>query len=225
MKTASVVINARLSSTRIPRKLLRPFAGSTLIEIALEKLNRMDFFEHRFLAVADDELIELGNNYDNVEILKRSPDAVKKGVNPQHITFKHYLSVPSDYIFVFNPCLPCIKVETIHKVFDEFMATDYPSYTAAVKTGDWIFDNDGNALTNSDPRNVTTNKNESFYKGAHAFHIINKAFFNENGFLWTFEKNDPHLIEIPEEEAVDVDKPIEFDLAEMYYLKDIETNS
>lgn len=221
MKSISVVINARLSSTRVPRKLLRPFAGSSLIEIALDKLNRMDFFEHRFLAVADEELIQLGRKYSNVEILMRSSRSVSQGGHPIQITLEHFLHVPSDYIFIFNPCLPCLKVDTIRRVYDEFMITDHPSYTAAVKTGDWVFDSDGNALTNSDPSNITTNKDESFYKGAHAFHIVNKAFFQKNGFLWTFKKNDPHLIEIPEDEAVDVDKPIEFELAEMYYKKDI----
>ncbi|MDD3021939.1 MAG: hypothetical protein PHX61_13315, partial [Alphaproteobacteria bacterium] len=129
------------------------------------------------------------------------------------------LEVPSDYIFVFNPCLPCIRVETIKKAFDYFQETDFNSYTAVIPTGDWIFDEDGNALTNSDPRNVTTNKNRPFFKACHAFHIINKAFFKENEILWTFSQNDPHPVRIPEEDAVDVDTPLEFSLAEMCYLE------
>ena len=217
MKSISVVTNARLGSTRVPNKLARPFAESSLIEIALSKLDKMDFFEHRYLAVAEKELIDLGSKYPNVEILERDAEAVKKGVNPLTVTFEHYLRVPSDYIFVFNPCLPCIRVETIKKAFDYFQSTDYNSYTAVIPTGDWIFDSDGNALTNADPRNATTNKNRSFLKGCHAFHIINKAFFREKNILWTFMPNDPHLVKIPEEESVDVDTPAEFDLAEQIY--------
>ena len=219
MKSISVVINARLGSTRVPQKLVKPFAESSLIEIALSKLDRMDFFEHRYLAVAERDLIELGSKYKNVEILERDAAAVKKGVNPLTVTFEHYLRVSSDYIFVFNPCLPCIRVETIKKAFDYFQETSFNSYTAVIPTGDWIFDLEGNALTNSDPGNATTNKNMTFMKGCHAFHIINKNFFKNQKILWNFKKNDPHLIKIPEDEAIDVDTTNEFEFAQIVYSK------
>jgi len=217
VKSISVVINARLGSSRVPHKLVRPFAETSLIEIALAKLNKLDFFEHRYLAVAEKELMDIGKNYENVEILERSASAVTKGINPLTVTFEHYLRVPSDYVFVFNPCLPCIDLDTIKKAYDYFQNSDYNSYTAVIPTGDWIFDFEGNALTNSDAKNVTTNKNTTFYKGCHAFHIVNKAFFKEENMLWTFGRDDPHLVQVPEMEAVDVDTLEEFELAEQIY--------
>jgi CMP-N-acetylneuraminic acid synthetase len=219
MKTVSVVTNARTQSTRVPRKLVREFAGRSLLDIALEKLNRMDFFANRYLAVAEPDLAAMAAPYENVTVLHRDPDAVQRGVNPQSVTFAHYRKVPSEFIFVFNPCLPLIRVETIRKAYDYFQSTNYRAYTAVVKTGDWIFDSEGNALTNSDPRNVTTNKNRTFYKGCHAFHIVNREYYSTTGEHWTFAQNDPHLIEIPEEEAADVDTEGEFALAELLYQK------
>jgi CMP-N-acetylneuraminic acid synthetase len=224
MKSISVVINARTQSSRVPSKLIRPFAGTSLIEIALAKLDKMDFFERRFLAVADEELVKLGQRFKNVEILLRDNEAVKKGVNPLEVTFAHYLRVPTDWVFVFNPCLPMMTIETIKSAYDHFQKTSHNSYTAVVPTGDWIFDSDGRALTNADPRNATTNLKRSFFKGCHAFHIHNKSFFRENGILWTFSPNDPHVIEIPEAEAVDVDTPHEFDLAEHIYRTNLPSN-
>jgi CMP-N-acetylneuraminic acid synthetase len=217
MKSVSVVINARTQSSRVPNKLLRPFAGTSLIEIALAKLDKMDFFEKRFLAVADEELVQVGKRYPNVDILLRDGAAVKKGVNPLEVTFAHYLRVPTDWVFVFNPCLPMLTVETVKGAYDYFQQTAYNSYTAVVPTGDWIFDSDGRALTNADPRNATTNLKRTFFKGCHAFHIHNRAFFRENKILWTFAPHDPHLIKVPESEAVDVDTPEEFELAEQIY--------
>ena len=217
MKSVSVVINARLGSTRVKDKLVRPFAHKSLIEIALEKLDVMDFFEHRYLAVAEDKLRVIGSKYKNIEVLNRSIDAVKPGVNDQKITFAHYLNVPSDYIFVFNPCLPMITVDTIKKAYEYFQETDYISYTSSIPTRDWVFDHNGNALTNSDPRNLTTNKGEVFYKVAHAFHIINKENLKNTGHHWTFSVNDPHLIEIPERESIDVDEILDFEFAEFAY--------
>ena len=218
MKTISAVINARTKSTRVENKLLRKFAESSLLEIALEKLDKCNFFDERYLAVAEDELRAMCHNYDNVKLLNRRSESVSKGVNPLTITFEHYLDVPADYIFVFNPCLPCITVDTLRKAYDYFQETNFNSYTAVIPTGDWIFDSNGNALTNQDPTNVTTNKQISYAKGCHAFHIINKNYFKSTNLLWTFKPNDPHTIFIPEEEAVDVDTLLEFKLAELTYL-------
>lgn len=219
MKTISVVINARLQSTRVPKKLVRPFADRSLLSIALEKLNRMDFFEHRYLAVAEPELAEMAKPFPHVEVLPRKSEAVKQGVNPQRVTFAHYCEVPSDYVFVFNPCLPFVTVDTVRRAVDYFQETNFRTYTSVIKTGDWVFDSDGNPVTNTDPNNLTTNKNVQFYKAAHAFHIVNKEFFCTQGYHWTFTKDDPHMIHIAEEEAIDVDTPIEFEVAEALYLK------
>tara|TARA_A100001011_G_scaffold387013_1_gene464043 strand:+ start:677 stop:1342 length:666 start_codon:yes stop_codon:yes gene_type:complete len=219
MKKISAVINARKGSTRVENKLLRSFADSTLIEIALSKLNKMDFFDKRYLAVAEEEFKILLPSFPNVSLLPRDRKAVNKGVNPLTTTFAHYLNVESDYIFVFNPCLPFISIKTIKKVFDYFQKTDYKSYTAVIKTGDWIFDNKGNPLTNNDPKNATTNKNMTFYKACHAFHIVNKNRFKKDKVLWEFEIDDPHLFEIQEKEAIDIDTIQEFNLAELLYKK------
>jgi CMP-N-acetylneuraminic acid synthetase len=224
MKSISAVINARLESSRVPRKLVRPFAGTTLLEIALAKLDRMNFCEKRYLGAADAELKSLASRYESVEILEREGAAVKRGVNPPEVTFAHYLQVPSDYILVFNPCLPFLTVETVRRAVEYFHGTEFPSYTSAVPTREWIFDAEGNALTNSDPRNVTTNIGRVFYKAAHAFHIVNKRFFETYGYFWRFVRHDPHLIEIPEEEAVDVDSELEFAFAEFRYIKRLEAS-
>ena len=217
MKTVSAVINARKGSTRVPNKLLRRFSDSSLIEIALEKLNKMDFFEKKYLAIAEEEFEKLLVKYINVELLKRNKEAVKRGVNPLSVTFAHYLGIDRDYVFVFNPCLPCISIDSIKSAFDYFQKTDFISYTAVVSTGDWIFSNEGKPLTNVDPKNATTNKNISFKKGCHAFHIIPIKRFRDKGILWEFDVNDPHLIEIPSEEAIDVDTLPEFYAAEILY--------
>lgn len=216
-KPLSIVINARIQSSRTERKLVRPFADSTLLHIALEKLNRMDFAKHRFLAVAEPELIELGRQYPNVEILERKPQSVQRGWNPMMVTFRHFLEIPTRWLMVFNPCLPMIRVETIRRAVDRFQQTDFPSYTAVTETGDWIFDSVGNALTMSDPKIVNTNKDRVFYKGAHAFHFLDRDRFREQGILLAYQRNDPHMIEIPKGEAIDIDDEIEFRFAEFYY--------
>ena len=57
------------------------------------------------------------------------------------------------------------------------------------------------------------------YKVAHAFHVINRDFFLKNFQVWTLQKNDPAMIEIPEDENFDVNTETEFFIAEAAYTK------
>lgn len=216
-KTISIVVNARTQSTRVPNKLLRNFAGSCLIDILLEKIDQVSFIEEKYLATSETILSDKIKNYKTIKLLRRTEAATKKGVNPLEVTFGHFKNVKTDYILSVNPCLPFLTINTLREVYEYFQRTDFNSYTAAIPTGAWIFDPSGEPLTTLDPKNVTTNKNVSFYKGAHAFHIISRKFFEETNKLWTFTKNDPHLIGMPESEAIDIDTMEEFEFASMQY--------
>lgn len=225
MTTISVLINARTRSSRLPRKLVLPFAGSTLIDIALEKLDRMDFFSHRYLAVAENELIEHAKPYANIEILERDESAINPGYNDHRKVFAHYERVDSDYIFWLNPCHPLLSIDTIRRSVDHVLDTNYNSYTSVVPTTDWIFDDSGNPVTNTQASMLSSAHSRHFFKVAHAFHVINKEFFLKDYQYWTLTRNDPAMVEIPLGESYDVNDDMEFLIAETAYLKNIDSRS
>ncbi len=217
MKEISAVINARLESSRVPQKLVRPFAGSTLLEIALSKLNALDFCKHRFLAVADEQLARFADKLDKVEVLWRDKQSVKKGVNPLEVTLKHYLDVPSQWVLSVNPCQPLLSVDTIRTACQVFQETDHVSYISVVPVKDWIFDKEGNPITHKNVRVLATNKTAVYYKASHSFYIVNKRRFKQTGLLWSFVADDPFLITISEEETLDIDTELEFEVLEELY--------
>ena len=116
-----------------------------------------------------------------------------------------------------NPCHPLLSIETIKKAVIEFQKFNYNSYTSVIKTQDWIFNDEGYAVTNKSPKMLSTDHSPKYFKVAHAFHIINKEYFLTNNQVWTLEKNDPYLLEIPEEESYDVNTKKEFEIAESAY--------
>ena len=217
MKTISVLVNARTTSSRLPRKLVLPFFNTTLIDILLEKLNMLDFFEHRYFAVAENELLEKAKKYPNIEILDRNASAIAPGYNDHKKVFAHYEDVQSDYIMWLNACHPLLSIETIKLAFEYVMKTDFNSYTSVVPTTDWVFDEDGLPITNTQADMLSSGHSKSFYKVAHAFHVINKSFFMKDYQYWTLIKNDPALIEIPLSESYDVNDEMEFLVAETAY--------
>lgn len=223
MKTISVVINARLQSTRLPNKMLLPFSGSTLIEIALEKLDKLYYVQNRYLAVYEEELKRIGKKYKNIEILNRSYKEVKRGIVTLTTRFKYFEQISSDYIMLLNPCCPCLSLTTILDSIKYFAQHNiYNSYTSVIKTRDWIFNDKGVPVTNRDCDKIATNIGNYFYKATHMFHILNREYFLKNGEIWTMERNDPHGIIVPEEEAFDIDNKLEFDIAEYVYSRTLQ---
>ncbi len=216
--TISVLINARTTSSRLPRKLVLPFADTTLIDVALDRLNKMGFFAHRYFAAAENELIERASKYANIEILRRDPDAIKPGYNDHRKVFAHYEKVESDYIMWLNACHPLLSVDTLRKAFDQVLASQHNSYTSVVPTTDWIYSEDGEPITNTQASMLSSGHSKKFYKVAHAFHVIKKSFFLQDYQYWTLTKNDPALIEIPVEESYDVNDQMEFLQAEAAYI-------
>lgn len=221
MKPISAIVNARLQSSRTKSKMVRPYCGTDLLEIALEKLNGLDFFEHRYLAVAEDELARKVEKYPNVEVLRRKAEAVAPGPHHPLVTFEHYARVPTEYFFVMNPCAAFLSRDTIRKAFDIFQRTEFRSYIAVEQTRDWLFSASGEALTHKNASGYqNTSDGDYFLRATHAFYIANRDYFTgHNGQLWTLQKDDPHLIPMPSEEAVDVDTDLDFEISEYLYSK------
>jgi CMP-N-acetylneuraminic acid synthetase len=217
LKTISVLINARTLSSRHPRKLVLPFAGTTLIDIALDKLDQMDFFSNRYFAAAEPELLEKAQGYKGVDTLVRDMEAIQPGYNDHRKVFAHYEKIESDYIMWLNPCSPLLSLATLRRVVDTVLNTEFNSYTSVIPTTDWIFDKFGKPITNTQASMLSSDHSPQFFRVAHAFHVISKNFFLQDYQYWTLTQNDPSLITIPEEESYDVNTAIEFSVAEAAY--------
>lgn len=215
--TFAALINARLQSTRLPRKLLLPFAGSNLASIALEKLNAFNQVENRYFAAAEDELIDIGMCYKNIKVLRRLPGSVAPGYNGNEAVFRHCLEIKEEYIIWINACSSLLTLGTLERAISTVRQTAFDSYTSVIPTTDWIFDEQGEAVTNKSPSMISTAHSKKHYKVAHAFHILRRDCFVRNFIPWKLIKNDPALIEIPEEESYDVNTPMEFEIAEAAY--------
>ena len=68
-----VLVQARLGSQRVPQKMIRPFAGTTLMDICLEKLSASSYIpsENIVSSVYEPELVEISERYP-IQIFNRS---------------------------------------------------------------------------------------------------------------------------------------------------------
>ena len=68
------IVQARLNSQRVPRKMIKPFAGSNLFGIVLDKLLTSDIIpsENIIASVYEEELFHEANIKRNIRTFQRS---------------------------------------------------------------------------------------------------------------------------------------------------------
>ena len=121
IKDVAIIAQARLNSERVPRKMIRPFAGSSLFDIGLKKLTESRIIpkENIFASVCEEELIKIANSHA-VNIFKRSVESANNDNSLQKI-YEWHDKLPYKYVIKVNLCSPLLRIETIDDFIEKFL--------------------------------------------------------------------------------------------------------
>ena len=216
MKTIAGIIHARKDSTRCPNKHLRPLGNTTLIDVALDKLSKLDLDE-KYLAVHDQELKD--KVIDGVKILHREYESVAPGNAPHNIMYKHLENVKSDYIVNLNPCQPFLKVDKLQQIITLFKYSNFDSMITAKRERNFYWDDDKNPINFKPNDRLSTTTGPWVDVATHSLVIYKKQYMLDNWELFPNTKDNPYpfVIDWSEKELLDVDTEIDFKLVESYY--------
>jgi CMP-N-acetylneuraminic acid synthetase len=216
MKTIAGIIHARKQSTRCPNKHLRPLGNTTLIDIALEKLSKLNLDE-KYLAVYDQELKD--KVIDGVKILHREYESVAPGNAPHNIMYKHLENVKSDYIVNLNPCQPFLKVDKLQQIITLFKYSNFDSMITAKQERNFYWDDDKNPINFKPNDRLSTTTGPWINVATHSLVIYKKQYMLENWELFPNTKHNPYpfVIDWSEKELLDVDTETDFKIVESYY--------
>jgi len=216
MKTIAGIIHARKDSTRCPNKHLRPLGNTTLIDIALDKLSKLDLDE-KYLAVYDQELKD--KVIDGVKILHREYESVAPGNAPHNIMYKHLENVKSDYIVNLNPCQPFLKVDKLQQIITLFKYSNFDSMITAKQERNFYWDDDKNPINFKPNDRLSTTTGPWINVATHSLVIYKKQYMLENWELFPNTKHNPYpfVIDWSEKELLDVDTETDFKIVESYY--------
>ena len=91
-----VLVQARLGSQRVPQKMIRPFAGTTLMDICLEKLSASSYIpsENIISSVYEPELVEISERYP-VQIFNRSEQSANSEGTPMTEMYEWWDKIPN----------------------------------------------------------------------------------------------------------------------------------
>lgn len=211
-----LIVHGRLGSKRCERKLVRPFAGTTLIEVALEKLDALDTDLSRYFAAGEPELERIARRHPNVQYVERPPEALTVD-GPPSVVCSHLNRLPETHFVLINPCHPLVRPQTWLDAAAWFAQQAPVSATSVFRNNGWFYDRAGVSINCKDEQVHATQDTPWVWEVAHAFHVVDKRRFLELERPWTNTPGDPELFEIPREDAWDVDTPDQFAAVERLY--------
>jgi CMP-N-acetylneuraminic acid synthetase len=216
MKSLAAIIHARKTSTRCPNKHLRPFGNTTLIDIALENLSKLDVDE-KYLAVYDQELKD--KVIDGVQILHREYDSVAPGNCHHSVMYKHLEKVKSEFIVNYNPCQPFLQVDKLNHCIQVFKESKKKSMITVQKERNFFWDETGTPINFKPNDRLSTTAGPWVYSATHSLVFYEKNYMLSEWELFPNTKDNPFplITDWSENEIVDVDTELDFKLAKALY--------
>jgi len=214
------VVQARLNSERVPQKMIKPFAGTTLTDIVLNKLLTCKSIPQNqiYLAVHEPALKVIGEKY-SINIFNRSYESANVD-NGIQVLFEWWNKLPYKYVILISGCNPLLKTSTIESFVETYLQAPEEGLFSVVKKKNYYWNLEGEMVSvwPEGQDLLNTKAVAGMYEAGHCLYGSNMSSIGEGKWVgsWT-KKNDPVLFEVAELEAFDIDTPWQFILAELLY--------
>ena len=211
----AVVIQARLGSQRIPQKMIKPFAGTTLTDIFMEKVKQCKSFPacNFYLSSYETELTSIANKH-GLQVFHRSKESANSEGTPMSLMYEWHDKLPHKYVVLINACVPFLKPETIDNFILEYMKSDKDGMFAVMEKKNYFWNNSGEILTPLTEDVMNTKTVSPTYEAAHCLYASRLDTIKDGIWMGDFMKNEIELYPVEESEVFDIDYQWQFDLCE-----------
>ena len=218
----TAVIPVRKGSQRVKDKNLRPFAGTTLLDNKIQMLLKVPEIDEIVVNTNSEaaiELVELDYQGTKVRAQRREEFYASSQCSGSEF-FKHLGEVTDTDLFIYTPCTsPFVKPETVSLCIKTYLKNlkendyDCVSTVSSVKEFLWL---DGEAM-NYDPQNAPNSQN---LPDVVALNFGTTIISRENLIKYhNIIGKKPDFVITSDIEAIDIDTPLDFYIAEQMYIK------
>jgi len=217
-----VLIQARLGSQRIPAKMLKPFAGTTLMDIAIEKVlsSKVIPNDNFYVSVYEPELVQVCEKW-GANIFHRSEKSAFSEGTPMTDMYEWWDKLKSfKYCVLVNACAPFLKIETVDNFVLEYIKRDCDGLFGVMEKKNYFWNKEGQLVTPwpEDQACMNTKVVEPTFEAAHCLYGGRMDKIGEGVWMGDFSKTgDIELFTMHEEEVMDIDYPWQFDMCEALY--------
>lgn len=214
------VCQARLQSQRVPRKMTKPFAGTTLMDILIDKVKQSKVIptENFFLSIHDQELIDLANRKE-VQYFHRS-EASALAENSIQLIYEWHDKLPFKYVVLISACNPLLSIETIENFVKAYLESDKGGMFGVIGKKQYFWNEKGE-MTSPWPKEqkiMNTKTMGITYEAAHCLYASEMDIIGDGYWMDSKLPPEPELFVIENElEIFDIDYPWQFETAEILY--------
>lgn len=214
-----IIVQARLSSERVPGKMLKPFAHSTLMDILIKKLLTSSIIpkENIFLSVHEDELKSLGHKY-NINIFPRSLKSSKSEGEEITDIYEWHDKLPFKYVILISACNPLLSIQTIDTFINKFINSDKEGMFAVFEKKTYYWNSIGNSITDWKGSKIMNTKYvDPIYEAAHCMYGSRMDIIKDGYWMDTKNPPEPELYIMDQLESFDIDYEWQFIVGELLY--------
>ncbi len=214
----TAVIPIRSGSQRVKDKNLRPFANTCLMELKIKNLLKVPELTSIVVNTNSEEAIEIVKKKysDRIKIHRREEYYASSKCSGSEF-FRHLGEVTDTDIFVYCPCTsPFIKPATVSQCINNFLTTseyDCLATVSSIKEFMWL---DGKPI-NYNPEHAPNSQNlPNILALNFGVTVVKKEDLIKNSNIIG---KKPQFVITDEIEAIDIDTPLDFYVAEQLYKK------
>lgn len=214
-----IVVQARLNSTRIPQKMIKPFAGTTLLDIFFEKVVSSNIIptENVIISAYEPEIKEIANKW-GVNIFHRSEESANEEFD-MPLILEYHDKLPYKHMVSFQATHPLLKRETMEKFYLEYINSDKVGLYGVFEKKNHYWDKNGNRIDcmSSEQKTFNTKYIEPIYEAAHCLVGTELSTIKEGRLMSKEFPNKANIYVVDEIEAWDIDEPWQFKVGERLY--------
>ena len=213
-KKITAIIAVRKGSKRVPNKNIRPFSNSSLLEIKLKQLKRVEGISEILVSSDCKQMIDLAHKLD-VKTFQR-PEYFSSDSVPMNLVYEHLASLASGdhilYVHVTSPLLTDKSLQDSIKIYNQ-LESKYDSLASVSTLHEYIWF-EGGAI-NYDPHNHPRSQDLPDYHALNfAINILPKSVMIDRKNI-VGKRFYPYFLD--EIESIDVDTMTDFKIAEFLY--------
>lgn len=220
----AVIVQARLSSKRVDKKMIRPFADSTLVDICLEKIKKSEVIDlnNFYFSVHEEELKRIGNKH-GVKIWNRSVESANSEGTPLTELFDWWDAFQNHkYAVVISACCPLLDIETIDNFIKAYCISEKDGMMSVVEKRNYFWNHDHDLITPwpEGLEIMNTKFVKPTYETAQCLYGGKLSKIGQGIWMGKFDKQgDIGLFPISESESFDIDYEDQFNIIESIYEK------
>lgn len=208
------LVAVRSGSVRVKNKNIRPFAGSSLLEIKLRQLKRIGELDGIVVNSNDEEMLKIAQRL-GCETVKRDPYYASSEVSMSDVYQNMAQNMDADVIAYINVTNPLIRDETIVKAVRTYYdhRDDHDSLNSAHLIKEFLFQD--HKPINYDLKHQPRSQDLPDIAALNfAVSILERETMIRNKNV---VGSRPEIFLIDETEATDIDNSIDFEFAEYMY--------